>query len=289
MTEALSFRSVSPGEAALAAEIAGSAFGPSERRLEEIRRYLGLKPNHWVMALYQGQPAGVLGATDYGSFVYLGMMTVRREHQRRGIGTALMGQVMSWAETAGKNLLRLDATDAGYPLYRRFGFRVVDQALAFRPSRVPWADEAPDTSTETRILTLEDLPEVAAMDRPIFGADRTHLLQALFRDFPERALGAFDSSGRIQGFLVAQKRRLGPWVARTPTAARALLTYASMLPFPGRPLLVVPGLNSAARSLLTGFQFELEREGRHMQWSASPTAVPGDRSAVYGQTSFAIG
>lgn len=289
MTEDLLFQSIGPADAEIAGRIAESAFGPSDSRVDEIRRYLELEPNHWVLALYRGEPAGVLGATDYGPFAYLGMMTVRRELQRRGVGTALMTQVMTWAESEGKNLLRLDATDAGYPLYRRFGFKVVDQATAYRPSQMPWADGTAGPPDMVRRLTLDDLPEVAGMDRPIFGADRTHLLEALFREFPGRFLGAFDSSGGIQGFLVAQHRRIGPWVARTSLAAEALLRFAGTVPFPGKPLLVVPGVNSHAGELLPRFGFDVEREGRHMQWSASPTAVPGDRSAVFGQTSFAIG
>jgi hypothetical protein len=257
--------------------------------VDEIRRYLELEPNHWVLALYRGEPAGVLGATDYGLFAYLGMMTVRRELQRRGVGTALMTQVMTWAESEGKDLLRLDATDAGYPLYRRFGFQVVDQATAYRPSLVPWADGTAGPPYTVRTLALDDLPAVAGMDRPIFGADRTHLLEALFRDFPGRFLGAFDSSGRIQGFLVAQNRRLGPWVAHTPVAAEALLRFAGTLPFSGKPLLVVPEMNSDAGELLPRFGFDVERVGRHMQCGPSDTTVPGSRSAIYGQTSFAIG
>lgn len=289
MTEAISFRRIGPADAETAGAIAASAFGPSDCRVDEIRRYLALEPNHWILGLYRGEPAGVLGATDYGPFAYLGMMTVRREFQRKGVGTALMTQVMAWAESARKDLLRLDATDAGYPLYRRFGFQVVDQAAAYRPCLVPWANRTAGTTDNVRELTLDDLPEAAGMDRPIFGADRTHLFEALLRDFPGRFLGAFDSSGRIEGFLVAQNRRLGPWVARTSAAAEALLGFAGTLPFPGKPMAVVPGMNSDARELLGRFGFDVERESRQMQWGASGTPIPGRRSAIYGQTSFAIG
>ncbi len=49
------------------------------KRVREIRRYFTLEPNRWFLATYRNQPAGVVGATNYGPFTYLGMMTVRKE------------------------------------------------------------------------------------------------------------------------------------------------------------------------------------------------------------------
>ena len=60
------------------------------KRVREIRRYFTLEPNRWFLATYRNQPAGVVGATNYGPFTYLGMMTVRKELQRKGIGQALL-------------------------------------------------------------------------------------------------------------------------------------------------------------------------------------------------------
>ncbi|MFH1609122.1 MAG: hypothetical protein ABID40_00635, partial [Candidatus Bipolaricaulota bacterium] len=68
----ISFRPLSIDDAELIASIAASAFGPSEHRASEIRRYLTLEPNYWLLATFQDQPAGVVGATDYGPFTYLG-------------------------------------------------------------------------------------------------------------------------------------------------------------------------------------------------------------------------
>jgi len=82
-SEATSFLDIADG-------IVTSAFGFTDSRAGEIQRYFSLKPNRWFLATYRDQPAGVVGATNYGPFTYLGMMTVHQEFQRRGIGQALL-------------------------------------------------------------------------------------------------------------------------------------------------------------------------------------------------------
>ena len=120
-----------------------------------------------------------------------------------------------------------------------------------------------------------------------FGADRSQLFGAFLEDFPGRSFFSTDHSGRIAGFLFAQPRRLGPWVARSPDDAEALLQAALTLSFEGLPAAVAPEANPAALELLDRFGFVWKRESRHMQRGGS--GVPGDRVAIYGLTSFAVG
>ena len=86
----ISIRVLSYNDLDIADGIVTSAFGLTGSRIWEIRRYFSLEPNRWFLATYQDQPAGVVGATNYGPFTYLGMMTVRKELQRKGIWQALL-------------------------------------------------------------------------------------------------------------------------------------------------------------------------------------------------------
>jgi predicted N-acetyltransferase YhbS len=280
----ISFRRLDSGEWEIIAAIASSAFGPSNHRASEIRRYLALEPNYWLLALHRGEPAAVVGATDYGPFAYLGMMTVRKDLQRRGIGGALFRREMEWLAEEGVTSLRLDATDEGYPIYAQNGFEVVDRAIMLH---LPRHSPHPEFPTGIRRLDATDADALGVFDAPIFGADRTRLFRAFLADFPGRAFASRDESGRVTGFLFAQHQRLGPWVAKGPRDAEALLQAALTLSFLGPPVAVSPGCNTAALDLLHRFGFYSKRESRHMHRGTA--TVPGDRTSIYGLTSFAIG
>ncbi len=280
----ITIRALTSNDLEIADDIVTSAFEFTDSRAREIRRYFALEPNRWFLATWQGQPAGVVGATNYGSFTYLGMMTVRKELQHRGIGRALLQHVLNWTESQGISFLRLDASEAGFALYRRFGFAVLDQALMFE---YPDYSSLPDYPKQVQRLRFQDVPELADFDSPIFGADRTTLFQALLADFPDRGFAVYDESLRMAGYLFAQTRRLGPWAARSPQDAEALLQAALTLTYKGPPLAIAPQQNAVAADLLDHYDFRHVLTNRHMQRGQSTT--PGRRASVYGQTSFAVG
>ena len=178
-----STRVLSPDDLDIADGIITSAFEFTNSRAREIRRYFTLEPNRWFLATYRDQPAGVVGATNYGPFTYLGMMTVRNELQRKGIGQAMLQHMLDWTESQGNSFLRLDASEAGFPLYIRFGFEVLDRALMFQ-----LADYSPFSNFPHQVRPLKswDVQALADFDFPIFGADRAGLFQALLTDFPDR-------------------------------------------------------------------------------------------------------
>lgn len=280
----ISIRVLSHDDLQTADGIVTSAFGFSGSRAGEILRYFNLAPNHWLLATYRDQPAGVVGAINYGPFTYLGMMTVRKELQRKGIGQALLQHMLNWTESQGIPYLRLDASDAGYPLYLRFGFEVLDQALLFTRE-----DYSPSSNfpLPVRPLQSQDIQELANFDTPIFGADRTGLFRELLADFPNRGFAVYDEARRMTGYLFAQTQRLGPWAACSAGDAQALLQAALTLTYQGAPLAIAPQANTAASDLLERYSFRHVATNRHMQRGLS--TIPGRRWAIYGQTSFAVG
>jgi GNAT superfamily N-acetyltransferase len=280
----ISIRVLTPNDLEIADDIVTSAFGFTDSRAREIHRYFTLAPNRWFLATYRGQPAGVIGATNYGPFTYLGMMTVRKALQRRGIGQALLQHMLNWTESQGISFLRLDASEAGFALYGRFDFEVLDQALMFQH---PDFSPLPDYPKQVQPLSFQDIQVLADFDSPIFGADRTALFQALLADFPNRGFAVCDESRSMTGYLFSQTRRIGPWAARSPQDAEALLQAALTLTYQGAPLAIAPETNTVASDLLERYGFHHVLTNRHMQRGSS--TIPGRRTAIYGQTSFAVG
>jgi hypothetical protein len=80
-----------------------------------------------------------------------------------------------------------------------------------------------------RALRESDWPRLLELDARAFGADRATLLRALAARLPQAALVA-EENGALTGFLLGrdgrEARQLGPLVARSSAAARALLAAA---------------------------------------------------------------
>ncbi len=64
--------------------------------------------------------------TRHGATVGIWCMATQPESQHAGAGRALLTQVMAHHRASGARLFYLGATEAGYPLYERMGFRTVE-------------------------------------------------------------------------------------------------------------------------------------------------------------------
>ena len=251
-----------------------------------------LQPDGVLVAEEQGKLLGTVGAVDYGSLAYIGLMAVDPARQSAGIGRALMNRLLGWLDERGCPIALLDATDRGALLYEKLGF--VDDATAFvyellgdvraRPARAAKFGKSPAT---VQPATAKDLPEVIALDAAHFGADRAKLHHALWPEFQSRWFVARDTSGQLLGYLVDRDPVVGPWVATSPAVAEQLLLAALQLKHARPPLVMVPRSNMQAVDLLVVHGFVEQRRLRHMRRGGE--GPPGNPAALYGQSSFAHG
>jgi len=270
-----------------AADAIGMAAYGRESRRAELARLLRSRPDGWLLAEVEGEPAGMVGATDFGPFAYVGQMGVLPAFQRRGIARALMERLLAWIDERGCPVTLLDASDAGYPLYAGMGFMVDDGVALLARVGAPTVDASAPGRARVDVMRLGDLAEVIAFDTPRFGADRGAVLAAYLADGVGRAFVARGERGEVRAFLFAQARMLGPWVAVTPEDAEAVLAHALALPFAGGPLVIAPEANGAALALLARYGFAAQRTLRHMRRGGGPLLER--RMHLYGQASFAIG
>lgn len=261
-----------------------ASYGDSENRIPRIQRYQRLQPDGWFVAMLDDAPAGVVGAIDYGPFAYSGLLGVHPYAQRKGIGTALMTQIVNWLDQRHCPMVLLDATSASVPLYRKLGFVMDDKVTLFQLDHVIETRTAPPN---VRLMRAEDIPALSAFDAPIFGAPRRTVLEAVLSECPGRAFVAHDDHDEIAGYVFAQANVLGPWATTTPDTAEALL--AAALPcYAGRAArVIVPGANTTAQALLQRYGFHPQAERRHLRRGG--VAHPGDRAHLYAQVSFVIG
>jgi GNAT superfamily N-acetyltransferase len=179
-------------------------------------------------------------AADYAA---VGMMLVAARYERRGLGRALLEHLL---RAAGDDAtVTLFATDMGRPLYEKLGFKPVRRNVSFigrfrpSPSDNSKKREAPGLAGSVRGATEADLPDILALDRAAFGADRGRFLARLpaFAD----QIAVFEADGPagpgaagpgagpgIAGYAAAWRNDpdltvIGPLVAPDGEAAKLLV------------------------------------------------------------------
>lgn len=261
-----------------------SAFRPSGSWIDDLRLFRTIQPDGLFLALLNGSPAGMVGAVNYGSYAYVGLMAVHQEFQRQGIGLSLMQHLLAWLDGESVPCVVLDASDKGQPMYEKLGFLAYDRTHVFQHSRV-----LPSCAPEPHVqsVPVQNLDDLAKCAGDVFGADRSKALRALLAALPERAFMVRDNRGRATGFIFAQRNRIGPWVAQRPQDAATLLRAALSLTYDGTVSVFAPEMNQEGTALLKRYGFEIARTNRHM--GRGQGGPPLDQSRIYGLTSFALG
>ena len=280
----LSFRICTEADLAAADDILVAAYQFKGSRKKLLRHYLSLQLDGWWLALVDGNPVGFGGAVYYGAFSSVGMLSVYPSWQRRGIGEALTKQILAWCEERGCPTMILEAEEEAVSLYARLGFVEEDttpQMLLDEPRLDMQA------SPGVEIMQAKDIPELAAFDTPYFGAERTKVLFSHLRENPGRAFVTRNDMGQITGYLFAQPRMLGPWVASTASEAEKLLVQALSLPFENGPSVSIPAMNEEGLQLLRRYHFS-QRSVEHYMRCGAPLQS-GQRAMIYAQASPALG
>jgi GNAT superfamily N-acetyltransferase len=227
---------------------------------EDWARFLETDPQGCFVAECQGQVVGTATTIIYeGRLAWVGMVLVDPDFRGKGIGTAVLESAIAYLDGQRVPCIKLDATPQGKPLYERLGFRAeyeIERCLLRRTGgRIGGdASQAPCQG--------ENLTAALAIDRDVFGANRSAVLRSIARAAPELVALAQDDSG-LQGYALGRKGshadHLGPWVARNARAAQDLLDR--FLERTLRDVIVVDILtdNPWARALAANKGFEFSR------------------------------
>lgn len=247
-----------------------------------------LEPEGYIAAWEAGRAIGTVGAVCYDGYAFIGAMTVRPEWQGRGLGKALLGRLLAILEERGETLSQLEATDAGYPLYRRFDFNESYSTVIYQHQS--GSENGLNCQLARDLvepLSADHVDEIIDLDRRVNGARRLKLLQGWIARYPGRGFVARGRDNRLAGYAIASSNRIGPWVATDPTAAEALLDAALTLSYQQAPFVALPGPNSAGAGLLLRAGFDAQRSTRRMWRGPQPPA--GEPTMLYGLTSMGLG
>jgi GNAT superfamily N-acetyltransferase len=257
-------RALNDDDAGAAAELSGSA-GWNQLDLDWCNLFL-LSNCFGIEA--EGQLVASISVTCYGNdLAWIGMVLTLPQHRGKGYASQLMSHAMDFLLERRIRCIKLDATELGAPVYRKFGFE--DECLVER-----WKGGSVRPDSEGSVGPIN-----ASLDRAAFGADRLALLETLKG-------GQYRVEDEAHAFLREGRnaRQFGPCVATTVEAATRLAGFGTAYGqtfwdlFPGNPQAV---------QLAHSFGFTPARKLLRMSYKGLD--VDQDPSKVYALAGFEWG
>lgn len=226
---------------------------------EDWQLFLRLSPDRCFVAVADGRVVGTVTTLDYGGQVaWISMLLVDPAARHMGVGSQLFDRALD--AVSGCPIIVLDATPAGQGLYARRGFEPLFTVDRLVIDRLPALEADPPAGISP--IVEGDWPALAALDRPVFGADRVPVLRALWERAPGLAWQR-TQGGRLSGYCLGRAGtryvQVGPIVAETNEDALAL-REASIRGLLGRAaVLDVPAFQPALRAWLEHLGFSRQR------------------------------
>ena len=233
-----------------------------------------------LVALMENRIVGSVTALNYANSVaWIGMMLVEKEYRGQGIGKGLMCAVLDKLGNCAS--IKLDATPAGRPLYRKLGFK--DEYTLYRMinpllSKIPMGENR----IEPEMMRPDDIPDVATFDKEVFGADRTELITRLYEAYPALAW-LIRENQQVAGFCLGRPGKnftqLGPVHAASDVLAESLIRSA-INQIPDQSVVVdIPADQCQLRHWLEIQGFKTQRPFERMYLKHNPH--PGKIESVY--------
>ena len=252
---------------------------------EDWQRFLGANPDGCFVAEWNGQVAGTVTTIIYGNVLaWIGMVLVDPQFRGRGIGTALLAKALDHLGALRVPCVKLDATPEGRPIYEHQGFQIeyaIKRCVLKRPDKAGALVGASERKQIADSCWPQAIDGILTIDPEVFGADRGALLRSVAEAAPEFVIAEHEGS-YLEGYGLGRKGsradHLGPWVASSALAARAVLQC--FLTASQRETVFVDVMkdNTWAPDLLVEYGFQLSRSLIRMY--RGPNRYPGKPERV---------
>jgi len=186
------------------------------------QRCIDLNPEGCIGGFINGELMATTTVNRFQDFGWVGTFLVDESLRGKGYGKQMFEAVIAYAQGQGIKHLGLDSTDAGRPIYLKYGFVLSDVGNEMW-SGLNGGPDDPDCAP----LSEVHLNEVLALDRKRTGIDRFAQLRHLFSE-PGAAGRVLVRQGQIIAFGFSRPGRLaggiGPVVANHASHAMKVIT-----------------------------------------------------------------
>jgi predicted GNAT family acetyltransferase len=184
--------------------------------------------NICMAAEFEGKVVGTTVAMNYGNrVVWIGMVLVDSEYRGMGISRQLLEQTLEQLQQC--NSIKLDATPAGQPVYKKIGFK--DEYLIHRITRVPMKVNLHQDKNQLIPLSEYHIKDAIAIDSEVFGANRESLVNGLIANSPGLSW-IYKKDEAVVGFVTGRPgsnyMQVGPLAVPDLGSAKELVSAALM-------------------------------------------------------------
>ena len=225
----------------------------------DVKRMFSYEPNGCFIAQIKSEPVGHVFSISYGRLGWIGLMIVKAEHRRRGIGTLLTKRAIDYLLNRKVETIKLEAVSTIANLYRKLGF--VDEYDSLRFRGISGEKSMSLSGHCTNALKKEEITELAKFDAEYFGTNRIKVLSGLYQDSPQLCFVSHIGS-KIKGYIMCRKtesgHRIGPWVCNPENLQGARELLSKCMETIGRNVKLyvgVPAVNEIAVEILREFGF----------------------------------
>ena len=188
--------------------------------------YVSIDPERSLVAIEEGRIIGSIFYRRRGETVSVGPATVAPAAQGRGVGTKLFQTVIEREPNASSMRIMQDSLNlASFELLVRIGYSLGEEVAMF--TLPAGFREEHESDPAVRVARTEDLGDILALDRRLFGSDRKRDFEFL-RRFGK--ILAIHSGKTLEGYLAQMptpgRTMLGPGGADSPEALRHLVQHA---------------------------------------------------------------
>lgn len=238
-------------------------------RKNDIQRMFSYEPEGCFVAEIDGKIAGHIFSVRYGKFGWIGLLIVKAEHRRKGIGTSLTKKTMDYLLNHEIKTIKLDGVPDVSDLYRKLRFVDEYDSLRFKATNKQ-ATSLKNSSVAP--LEKEMMTKIAAFDSEYFGGDRSRVLKKLFEENTRRCFVSYAES-EVAGYIMSRRLekgyRIGPWVCdpkNQQTATDLLTNCMEALGHDTAIYVGVPAINKLAVELLRESGFEQYSKSIRMRY-----------------------
>lgn len=256
------------------------------QRLDDWRRFHALNPCGCFVAVHTTQIVGTVCTVAYQKCGWVAMVIVDPDYRRMGIGRLLLLKGIEHLEQRGLTV-KLDATPQGKMLYDTLGFQ--DEYTGAR-YECGAAQQSGNCKAECQQVSKNDLDEITAFDREIFGDERRAVLASYLKSFPQYAFWIKEQNQMV-GYLLAREGEnafhIGPWIALNEEAARSLFIHCIKKRAPERTFVDIISPNLGSEAIVRELGFTQQRPFIRMYRGKNST--PGKPQYIYGMSGPELG